>query len=251
MMNAQWSELYSLRERVKHLGREMAELFHGEHDQESHGNREGGSGGSSGEARASKSDMARGATVTIGSSPTAFVIRATVEEANLPQIHADGVAVNFQEGALIQTGGVSEAYGVYQPASGEITMASNAYSQQDDSMNVMGSQNIRVLGGAVVLHEIGHHVHLAKLTDESASKWAEISNHGLLARISSYARTNTGEHFAEAYRAYARGGTYRATLKALEPQSYSFMQSLWNKPENFRESGSNRAASSWYEDRYK
>ncbi len=50
-MNAQWGELYALREKVKRLGGQMAELFHGEHDQESHGNRDGGesAGGSGGE----------------------------------------------------------------------------------------------------------------------------------------------------------------------------------------------------------
>ena len=79
----------------------------------------------------------------------------------------------------------------------------------------------------VLAHEIGHHVHIAKLTNEAAEQWAALSRDGDAALISAYARMNRGEHFAEAYRAYARGGEHRRKLKNLEPASYKFMQRLF------------------------
>ncbi len=81
-----------------------------------------------------------------------------------------------------------------------------------------------------VLHEIGHHVHLAKLDSASSDEWASISRKGKAARISAYARTNTGEHFSEAFQAYARGGAHREKLRKLEPKTHNFMSRLWKTP---------------------
>jgi SPP1 gp7 family putative phage head morphogenesis protein len=87
-------------------------------------------------------------------------------------------------------------------------------------------------------HEIGHHVHLSRLTNEAAKQWADISRSATTCRISDYGKHNTGEHFAEAYKAYfggmdRPGGTResgymhtRERLSSLEPKAYSFMQML-------------------------
>jgi hypothetical protein len=87
-------------------------------------------------------------------------------------------------------------------------------------------------------HEIGHHVHLSLLTRSAADEWANISNSGASARISGYAKENTGEHFAEAYKAYfggrdRPGGNYdsgwrhtRDNLSRDEAKAYAFMQRL-------------------------
>lgn len=91
-----------------------------------------------------------------------------------------------------------------------------------------GVDDERVIGGNTVLHEIGHHVHLAKLTNQAATEWGDISKRGTTAKISAYAKTNQAEHFAEAYRAYSSGGRDRENLKNLEPQSYKFMERLFS-----------------------
>lgn len=158
---------------------------------------------------------------TIADSPTDWLVEIELEEAKLPLSHTDGlVEINFNEGSLIQNkyeGKITEAYGVYNPVSKVITLSSNA-------------DNVAVYGGNTILHEIGHHVHLANMTNEAALEWSKISvNNGAFARISAYARTNQGEHFAEAYRAYARGGSYRAGLRNLEPNTYNFMRNLFKE----------------------
>ncbi|MCK9597580.1 MAG: hypothetical protein M0R06_00990 [Sphaerochaeta sp.] len=151
--------------------------------------------------------------VFIDDSPVAWLIDMELKEANLPPMHTDGIFITFREGELIRAGAIS-AYGDYSLETGEIRLASNA-------------ENIHVIGGATVLHEIGHHVQLKKLTAAAAAEWEGISRNGIGAFISAYARNNRGEHFAEAYRAYARGKNYRAKLRVLEPASYKFMQSLF------------------------
>jgi len=81
-------------------------------------------------------------------------------------------------------------------------------------------------------HEMGHHAHLSKLGAQAALEWERLSAGGSLCRISDYGRTNTTEHFAEAFASYARpgaggGGMNRKALKALEPKAYAFMERLW------------------------
>lgn len=163
----------------------------------------------------------------IDDGPAAFLVRRELEEADLPQLHYDGLTrIGFSENEYIRAevgdGRIVEAYGAYYPSTRQILLTSNANR---------GGSNIAVFGGATVLHEMGHHVHMAKLTDAAAKQWAEISNNGQNARISAYARTNRGEHFAEAYREYSRRGTHRARLKNLEPDAYKFMQGLM-RPES-------------------
>lgn len=152
----------------------------------------------------------------IGESPTRFI--AEMELAEIPDHHLDGLRrIEFHENAPIPnrrtTGG---AIGVYDPEARLIRLASNA-------------DNIAVYGGRTLYHEVGHHVHLSRLTDEAAREWNAISDAGRNARVSAYARTNQGEHFAEAYREYLKGGSNRAMLKRLEPRSYKFMQSLMKR----------------------
>jgi hypothetical protein len=146
-----------------------------------------------------------------------FLVRYEIED--LPESHLDGLErIGFEDGRLIPsvsaaTNEVVEAYGTYDPRARAIRLASNA-------------DNIAVFGGATVIHEIGHHVHLARMTDEGVAEWARISRGGQAASISAYARTNQGEHFAEAYREYFRDANHRRKLKNLEPASYKFMRNL-------------------------
>lgn len=148
-------------------------------------------------------------------SPTNFLVRMELKE--LPAHHLDGLSkVQFKESEWIrcQTArGILDASGTYQPETRVITISSN-------------KDNVHVYGGNTVAHEVGHHVHFCKLTDAAAKEWTEYSEKGQAARISAYARTNQGEHFAEAYRAYFRGGSARAALKNIEPRAYKFMASL-------------------------
>ena len=81
-----------------------------------------------------------------------------------------------------------------------------------------------------VVHEVGHHVHLYRMTDAKAGEWSKLSEGGSNCRISSYGKTSVGEHFAEAFQAFARGGSSRATLGRKEPASHKFMSGLWAKP---------------------
>jgi hypothetical protein len=154
---------------------------------------------------------------TIAESPTAWLIKNQITD-HIPADHMDLlVGIDFQEHQYIHgmtTLGVIDAYGVYRTQSRVISLSSN-------------KDNIAVIGGGTVLHEVGHHVHLAKMTDAAALEWSKISEHGTHAMISAYARTNQGEHFAEAYRAYAKGGRDRAALKNLEPASYKFMAKVF------------------------
>ena len=162
------------------------------------------------------------------------VVQASLREAKLPDQHFDELgSIGFHEGTLPEVrathakGALVECYGYYQRGLRRIVLASNARSKNDDALNRLGNQNIAVFGGKVVLHEIGHHVHLAKLTDEACDEWEKISRKGLTARVSAYARENQGEHFAEVYREYTRGASYRAKLKVLEPAAYKFMAKIF------------------------
>lgn len=178
----------------------------------------------------------------VADSPTSFLVKISLREADLPDIHHDGITeIKFTEGHYIPGGragteGITEAYGIYSTRTRAITLASNAYSQNPEA-NRFGNGNIAVFGGAVVLHEIGHNVHIAKMTDAACDEWAAISQKGTTARVSAYAQTCQGEHFAEVYREYARGGRHRKALKALEPKAYSFMQKLWRSPAMFLPEG--------------
>jgi hypothetical protein len=160
--------------------------------------------------------------VSIDKSPIDHLVRYEIDR--IPNHHLDGLAgISFAENSWIKannaaTGRITEAAGLYQPDTRKITLASNV-------------DNIHVIGGNVTSHEVGHHVHMAKMTDAAADEWRSISENGKHARISAYARTNSGEHFAEAYRAYSSEGNKRKALRSLEPASYKFMQSL-SKPDS-------------------
>ena len=77
-----------------------------------------------------------------------------------------------------------------------------------------------------VFHEVGHHVHVSKMTDAAAAEWQGISSNGDNCRISNYGRTDTGEHFAEAYRYYASGR--QLSLRTHEPATHTFMQRVFD-----------------------
>lgn len=176
--------------------------------------------------------LERGA-VYVDRSPLTFVVKATLAEAELPAIHYDGIReIQFKD--LQEMGqGRGDVGGFYSVESQSITLAANTPSNRATG----GNTNVSVYGGATILHEIGHHVHLAKLTDSAAAEWSTYSRKGQSARISEYAKTNTGEHFAEAYRAYARGGNRRTMLKNLEPAAYKYMAKLWRDPKMFNGRG--------------
>jgi HK97 family phage portal protein len=88
------------------------------------------------------------------------------------------------------------------------------------------------------IHELGHHVHMAKVTAETSNEWAALSHDGKACKISNYGRTNAGEHFAEAFRNYAdtrspsKPGFLapREWLKKVEPNTHAFMAKLWSTP---------------------
>lgn len=175
------------------------------------GNQWTGGGGSASAARV--------APYIMQDSPTASLNEMTIRDAKLPETHTDGLGqIRFVEQSYIKAtnpaGQSVDAYGTYDPRTKVINLSSNA-------------DNIALIGGAVVLHEMGHHVHLSKITDEASREWAGISRNGESCRISAYGRTNQGEHFSEAYRLYARGGTYRAKLRNAEPDSYKFMAKIF------------------------
>ncbi len=165
---------------------------------------------------------------TIANSPTAFLVKLELEDAQLPDSHTDGLGeIGFTENAYIGyrrgDGSIGEAYGDYDPRTHKIRLACNAPN----------GGNIGVYGGKTILHEVGHHVACAKMSDEAAARWAAYSQNGQTARISAYARTCRGEHFAEVYRAYASGADKRRALKTLEPLAYKFVQRLFrmNSPD--------------------
>lgn len=79
----------------------------------------------------------------------------------------------------------------------------------------------------VIRHEVGHNVHLNKMTPEAAAEWKRLSNDGKNAHITAYARTNRGEHFAEAYMAYRSSEPrLRERLALREPAVHAFMDRL-------------------------
>lgn len=96
--------------------------------------------------------------------------------------------------------------------------------------------------GKTLFHEIGHHAHQAKLTNEAAAEWEEISQGGTTCLLGQYGRTNTTEHFAEAFAAFARRGEHHAgyqksVLEELEPEAYAFMERLWKTPSMWKPRG--------------
>lgn len=76
-------------------------------------------------------------------------------------------------------------------------------------------------------HEIGHHVHLTKLTNEAAREWGKISRTTpKYGRVTSYAGKNHAEHFAETYGHWHTSAESREHLRATEPAAYAFMERL-------------------------
>lgn len=140
--------------------------------------------------------------------------------AKLPAQHLDGIrSVNFVKGF-----GRRRANGTYQGFGAHISLLNARTIQQ---MTGPGEAKWYSARGTAI-HEVGHHVHMSKLTDDAAREWAMLSRGdsrygGGSAKISDYARTDYTEHFAEAYRAYHLGGEHVDRLKALEPRVHAFM----------------------------
>jgi len=110
---------------------------------------------------------------------------------------------------------VVRVLGYYSPSTAEIVLS--------------GGDNVATVGGGTLQHEIGHHVHERRLTPEADREWRGISDNGRNAAVSAYARTSRGEHFAEAYRCYARGERDRRRLRNAEPRAYAFMAKVFKK----------------------
>jgi predicted Zn-dependent protease with MMP-like domain len=159
----------------------------------------------------------------------------------VPKEHVDRLnRITFQNKELGTSG---NALGLYTNSEHRIQLRSNF-----DYSNKQKSDNEGLAGGmrSVALHEIGHYVHLGKLSIKAANEWNGLSQNGQTARISSYARTNTTEHFAEAYRAYAEGGFQREKLATYEPKSYQFMTRLFTAPASMLKAPGSRAGASQY-----
>jgi len=144
--------------------------------------------------------------------------------ADIPSEHYGGLStissgsqgVDMVTTARVSSGSdVVRVLGYYRPSTAEIVLS--------------GGDNIATIGGGTLHHEIGHHVHERRLTSEADAEWRGISDNGRNASISAYARTSRGEHFAEAYRAYAKGGNDRARLRRAEPRAYQFMAKVFRR----------------------
>jgi hypothetical protein len=81
-----------------------------------------------------------------------------------------------------------------------------------------------------IAHEVGHNAHLSKISDSAAVEFSKLSYNGQKCKITSYGTDSTAEHFAEAFKHYARPGKMRERLKDLEPETHAFMQRLWGSP---------------------
>lgn len=119
------------------------------------------------------------------------------------------------------------------------------YQPDKERVNII-AQKKGHLSRNTPIHELGHHVHMAKLTDAAHNEWAELSNGGKACKISNYGRTNTGEHFAEAFRNYADTAepkgkpgflAPREWLKKQEPATYSFFERLYSDPSMWHAKG--------------
>lgn len=161
-------------------------------------------------------------SVPVDDHARAGIVRKTIDEANLPAAHTDMLqGIHFHD--------VSKDPKDIPPAERLQPGAVGLYSHWNQRiiLAVNPQYDLQVYGGKTVLHEIGHHVHITKMTRQAANAWAVLSDRGKAARISAYARTNAAEHFAEAYRAYASGSGTRAKLKTLEPDVHAFMESVF------------------------
>ena len=129
------------------------------------------------------------------------------------------------------------------------------YQPDKNRVNVIAQDNH--LSRNTPIHELGHHVHMAKISDAASNEWAALSKGGKACKISNYGKTNTGEHFAEAFRNYAdttqpsKPGFQapREWLKKQEPAVYSFMERLWSNPSMWYGKGQ-RAKFSQHDVRY-
>lgn len=155
-------------------------------------------------------DEVGGAVVEVDFGPSRDQVLEDIKTAGLPSAHVDGL-----RGVVFgQPSGMPDAYAAYSARGRVITISPNLPAAR------------KHIWDKAVLHEIGHHVHTAKLTTVAARRWAKLSNRGQAAKISAYARVNQGEHFAEAYRAYTAGGSSRERLRSVEPRTHKFMEGL-------------------------
>jgi len=160
---------------------------------------------------------------------TQLKVQAHLSKANFPEGTLDGLgSVNVTDNIL----GNDEIVGWY-----------DGWGSNRGNILISGADPENAVE---VLHEVGHHVHLSKLSDESSKEWSEISNKGNNCRVSSYGRTNTGEHFAEAFQKFSLGGANRARLGKLEPKTHAFMARLWKNPSYSSHSTSDAVAKMRY-----
>jgi HK97 family phage portal protein len=136
------------------------------------------------------------------------------------QLDGLGKTVSHQDGKLLTSGrrGSRGAHGLYHPVTGEIRLSAQSLPDAHG--------RVYTIANGTLAHELGHHVHMQRMTDAAADEWAAISKKGKTARVSAYARTSTGEHFCEAYRAWHSGEAGQKTLRDLEPEAYAYMKKL-------------------------
>jgi len=106
------------------------------------------------------------------------------------------------------------------------------------------SDRLQRAAGKLVMHEIGHHAYLSRLTDAAAIEWSKISMNGWTCHVTEYGRKNSTEHFSEAFAAYAQPDAkqafqqfHRDHLKAVSPEAHAFMERLWRTPSMWMPNG--------------
>ena len=140
--------------------------------------------------------------------PNAYSVADRLNDAELPELHTDGLErIKFADDPIFT--------GQYDVPTRTIVLAGS------------GDRANKAAYGTTVVHEVGHHVYFYKLTDDAYNEWEVLSDGGKNARISSYARTNSTEHFAVAYQAYWGGKSF--SLAQQEPAAHAFMKTIKGK----------------------
>jgi len=161
----------------------------------------------------------------------AAYLREGLRDLDLPDAVLDGLAVieiNLEGQMGAELGEARDVKGFYTGEQRRIQLNATYFAEQIYDAD----RKPREAVSKTAAHEMGHHAHLSKLGAQAALEWERLSRGGSLCRISSYGRTNTTEHFAEAFASYSRpgaggGGVNRKALKALEPKAFAFMERLW------------------------
>jgi len=183
----------------------------------------GGGSGGAGEGGSGPPDGGDGGggEMRIDKGKYSVATRSMIEMADLPSQHTNGIKEIQFETDLSRMSDECNSLGYYNAQARTIVLFDSA----------------QMIDEGIPLHEIGHHVHLSKMTPAAADYWTDISQNGKNARIESYAKTNEYEHFAVAYKYYANGGSDRRRLKDMEPEAYRFVDKLFKDKGNLLPKG--------------